>query len=97
MSSSDHDIRYATELFDRDRQRIATLEGAKLTEAAINSMSAEMAGSMNAIYDAIEQGNDLQEDTINVLSKTRRDQNIGNILGIVQRHNTNKTLKSMLK
>ena len=34
MRSSDHDIRYATELLDRDRQRIATEEaGARVTSA----------------------------------------------------------------
>lgn len=35
MSSSDHDIRYATELLDRDRQRIATSQAAELVDDSI--------------------------------------------------------------
>lgn len=95
MSTSDHDIRYATELLDRERQLEATREVASRAEAAIYEMGSTLTGSLNNIYDAIEQGNSLQEDSINILSKTRRDTNISNIVGIAQRHNTNKMLKSI--
>ena len=97
MSSSDHDIRYATELLDRDRQRIVTIESSRLIQSSINTMNQNMMSGFNAVYNAIEYGNELQEDTIDVLSKARRDMNVGNIVGTVQRHNTNKMLKSMLK
>lgn len=42
MRSSDHDIRYATELLDRDRQRIATMEAGARTTEAIDRMRDEM-------------------------------------------------------
>lgn len=85
MSSADHDIRYATELLDRERQLFATNEMTNRTEAAINAMRSTMEDSMDAVYDAIEHGNSLQEQSIDVLSKTRRDANIGTLIGTVQR------------
>lgn len=59
-------------------------------------MKQAMMIGFNAVYNAIEYGNDLQEDSIEILSKTRRDINIGNMIGTVQRHNTNKMLDSLL-
>lgn len=96
MSTSDHDIRYATEILDRDRQRAITAEAGKRTQTAIYDMKQAMMIGFNAVYNAIEYGNDLQEDSIEILSKTRRDINIGNMIGTVQRHNTNKMLDSLL-
>lgn len=93
MSTSDHDIRYATELLDRDRQRLATTEAGRITQRAINNMNQTMMQGFSAVYNAIEDGNDIQEETMAILSKTRRDINLGNIVGTVQRHNTNKILK----
>lgn len=93
MSTSDHDIRYATELLDRDRQRLATTEAGRITQRAINNMNQTMMQGFSAVYNAIEDGNDIQEETMAILSKTRRDVNLGNIVGTVQRHNTNKILK----
>lgn len=93
MSTSDHDIRYATELLDRDRQRLATTEAGMITQRAINNMNQTMMQGFTAVYNAIEEGNEIQEETMAVLSKTRRDVNIGNIVGTAQRHNTNKILK----
>lgn len=93
MNTSDHDIRYATELLDRDRQRLATTEAGRITQRAINNMNQTMMQGFSAVYNAIEDGNDIQEETMAILSKTRRDVNLGNIVGTVQRHNTNKILK----
>ncbi len=93
MSTSDHDIRYATELLDRDRQRLATSEAGRITQRAINNMNQTMMQGFTAVYSAIEDGNDIGEETLAILSKTRRDVNIGNIVGTAQRHNTNKILK----
>lgn len=42
MRSSDHDIRYATELLDRDRQRIATIEAGARTTDAIDRLRDEV-------------------------------------------------------
>ena len=96
MSTSDHDIRYATELLDRDRQRLVTEEAGKRTESAVHDIERTMKTGFNAIYNAIEYGNELQEDSIEILNKTRRDNNVSNLLGTVQRHNTNKALKGLL-
>lgn len=96
MSTSDHDIRYATELLDRDRQRLITAEAGKWTRSAIYDMTRTMMDGFNAVYNAIEYGNDLQEDSIEMLTRTRRDINIGNLVGAVQKHNTNKMLESLL-
>lgn len=95
MSTSDHDIRYATELLDRDRQRLATVEAGRITQRAINNMNQTMVQGFAAVYNAIEVGNDIGEETLAILSKTRRDVNIGNIVGTVQRHNTNKILNDL--
>lgn len=42
MRTSDHDIRYATELLDRDRQRIATIEAGARTTDAIDRLRDEV-------------------------------------------------------
>ena len=49
MSTSDHDIRYATELLDRHRQRIATEEAKERTAHAIDGLSEAMKSGMNEI------------------------------------------------
>ena len=97
MNSSDHDVRYATELLDRDRQRLATEESGRLVQASIRNMEGSMLRGMKDIFDSIEYGNSLQEESIAQLSKLRRDTNIGNLIGTVQRHNTNKMIEKMLK
>lgn len=97
MSTSDHDIRYATELLDRDRQRLATERAGQLVRESICQMENTMMKGFHAIYNAIENGNELQMETIDLLSKTRRDINIGNIVGATQRYKTNKTLENMRK
>ena len=96
MSTSDHDIRYATELLDRDRQRMVTEESGQRTQAALGRMEQSMMAGFGAVYNAIEVGNDIQADTLSMLSKTRRDNNIGHFIGTVQRHNTNKMLEELV-
>lgn len=97
MSTSDHDIRYATELLDRDRQRLATQEAGNIVRKSVGQVEQTMKVGFNAVYNAIEDGNELQLDTINNLSKMRRNMNTGNAIGTVQRHNTNKMLEQMVK
>lgn len=97
MSTSDHDIRYATELLDRDRQRLATQETGNIVRKSVGQVEQTMKVGFNAVYNAIEDGNELQLDTINNLSKMRRNMNTGNVIGTVQRHNTNKMLEQMVK
>ena len=97
MSTSDHDIRNATELLDRDRQRLATQEAGNIVRKSVGQVEQTMKVGFNAVYNAIEDGNELQLDTINNLSKMRRNMNTGNVIGTVQRHNTNKMLEQMVK
>lgn len=97
MSTSDHDIRYATELLDRDRQRLATQKAGNIVRKSVGQVEQTMKVGFNAVYNAIEDGNELQLDTINNLSKMRRNMNTGNVIGTVQRHNTNKMLEQMVK
>jgi len=96
MSSSDHDIRYATELLDRDRQRLATEEAGQIVTRAVGKLQDTVSQGLNALYEQAEYNNFLQAQTLNEVSKTRRDMNIGNIVGTVQRHNTNKMLKELV-
>lgn len=97
MSSSDHDIRYSTELLDRERQLDALQNVAATTQNAIMEMQETMMSGFDAVYDAISYGNDLQEESVSILSKTRRDNNISNLVGTVQRHKSNKMLSSLIE
>lgn len=87
MITSDHEIRYATELLDRNRQRLATEEAGNKVREAINDMHSSMVSGFNSVYEAVESGNE-------ELAKTRRDQNLANTAGIIQRHNLNKMVKN---
>ena len=42
MSTSDHDIRYATELLDRDRQRLATQEAGNIVRKSVGQVEQTM-------------------------------------------------------
>lgn len=90
MSTSDHDIRYATEMYDRQRQLNATLAVGSAVQTSINNLEASVNGGLFAIFEAIEQGND-------ELAKTRRNENFANTISIIQRHNLNKMVKDYTK
>ncbi len=99
MSTSDHDIRYATELLDRDRQRAATLAAGSMVRNSVKEMNRDLRTGLSAIYSELERGNDISADMLDTLSqnnkqlsKVRRDMNIGTVIGTVQRHKTNKIL-----
>ena len=62
LLTSDHDIRYATELLDRDRQIKATTEAGTKIQEAINDMHSSMTAGFNAVYDAIDDGNEILDD-----------------------------------
>ncbi len=87
MSTSDHDIRYATELLDRDRQREVTLRAGLLVKRAVDEMHSSMVSGFNAIYDAVDAGNV-------ELAKMHRDQNLANTVAIIQRHNLNRMVRT---
>ncbi|WP_040196769.1 ABC transporter permease [Candidatus Soleaferrea massiliensis] len=87
MRSSDYDVRYATELLDRDRQRLVTEQSGRIVREAVNDMHSSMISGFHAVYEAVEDGNE-------ELAKMRRDQNRANVVGIIQRHNLNKMTKA---
>ncbi len=82
MSTSDYDIKQAIDLYDRNEQR-------KLDEARLYEQ--QQANQL-----ANEQ-NDLLYEQNEISAKARRDANIASVVGTIQRHNTNKTLKSFKK
>lgn len=93
MMSADHNIDRAIDLLNDERQldklddladKIRGL-GDKIS-GAINDMHSSMMSGFHAVYDAIEEGNE-------ELAKARRDQNLANTAGIIQRHNLNKMIK----
>ncbi len=87
MRTSDHDITRAIDLFNAKRQYLATECAGDKIANAINDMHSTMISGFNAVYDAIDEGNE-------ELAKMRRDQNIANTAGIIQRHNLQKMIKS---
>ncbi len=96
MHTSDHDIRYATELFDRQRQINTIDRAAQLGVEAISRMEQSMMAGFQAVYQSIEDGNAIQSNVLHTLAKTRRDINIGNAAGVIQRNHTNKMLAELL-
>lgn len=90
MSTSDHDIRYATELYDRQRQLNATVAIGSAVKSSIDNLEKTVNGGLFAIFDAIENGND-------ELAKTRRNENFANTISIIQRHNLNNMVKKYAK
>ena len=93
MSTSEHDIERATDLLNNERQIAATTA----TTSAIKSMHADMQAGFNSVYSAIEEGNYVTSDMASELAKTRRDIDRGIAISGVQRHNTNRHLKSTNK
>lgn len=98
MSTSDHDIIYATELYDRERLRTATGNAA---DEAAKAVSAELAnrtreleaiitGELGEIYGAIEDGN-------YELAEMKKNQNSANAVSVIQRHKLNKMVKNLTK
>ncbi len=91
MRSSDHDIRYATELLDRERQRIATEQSGRLVQEAIGEVRSDMMSGFQAVYAAVDSGN---EALVEELRKTRRHQDVSSVIGTVQRHQLNRSAKT---
>lgn len=89
MSTSDHDIRYATELLDRNRQLVATMN----VNQSINNMHADMQTGFRAVYESIEEGNALQEETNEILDKMMLDMKLGNIVMTLQNGKIIRILK----
>ena len=93
MRSSDHDIRYATELLDRDRQRLATEQAGKMIREAMLEVQSVMMDGFVSVYSAIEEGNSNVQIEMSKMHKNLNLSNMADALGIYQRYKTNKILK----
>ena len=81
ISTSDYDVRQAIDSFDKNEQH------------RLDIMRLQEQQQANAL--AMEQ-NDLLDRQNTIAAKARRDANIAAVVGTVQRHNTNKTIKKWL-
>lgn len=82
ISTSDYDVKQAIDIYDRNEQR--KLDEAKLYEQQQANMLAD------------EQNNLVYEQN-KIADKARREANAASVVGAIQRHNTNKTLKKFTK
>lgn len=95
MSTSDHDIVYATELLDRDRQRAATENvGTKVT-GALRDLETTIHNDLNYVYDAIQSNTNALDSINDEIDKMRKQNNLGNIAAVYQRWGIKKQLKGM--
>jgi len=88
MSSSEHDIERATDLLNANQQLLATMN----INDSVRSLNEDVRTGFAAVYDAVEAGNAKQDEILEMLRKTRRDMNIGNIGAALQRRKTNQKL-----
>lgn len=82
MSTSDYEIKEAIDLYERNEQK--KIDKARLYEQQ----------KANALAD---EQNDLLYEQNEIADKARRQANFASAVDVVQRHNTNKTLKNMSK
>lgn len=87
LSTSDITYERAVDLYNEESLKNTVINASGRVTGAINSMHSSMISGFDALYDAVDEGNE-------VLAKTRRDQNLANTAGIIQRHNLNKMMKS---
>lgn len=87
MSTSEYDVKEAIELYDRSEQR-------KIDEARLRAIeeSNQLAAEQNAMLD--EQNAMLDEQNA-IAEQARRDQNVAAVIGAVQRHSINKSIKNL--
>ena len=87
LSTSEITYERAVDLYNEESLKNTVINASGRVTGAINSMHSSMISGFDALYDAVDEGNE-------VLAKTRRDQNLANTAGIIQRHNLNKMMKS---
>lgn len=87
LSSSDVSFERAVDLYNDQTLTDTVRNVGNQVTGAINDIHLSMISGFNAVYDAIDSGNE-------ILAKTRRDQNLANTADIIQRHKLNKMIKS---
>ncbi|WP_294752672.1 hypothetical protein [uncultured Ruminococcus sp.] len=80
MDSANYSVKEAIETFDRNRQ--------------LELDAARLAAQHQANEVAMEQ-NDLLAESNSIAERARHEANIANIVGTIQRHNTNRTLRNI--
>lgn len=78
ISTSNYDITYALDDYNKEQQRLLEEQRLRLEE--------------ERLYEQ-QLANDLADEGNQIANKARKQANLGSIVGAVQRHNTNKTLK----
>lgn len=107
LRTSNFNIKEAIELYDRALQREVTISAGKSVVEAIQSISNSM-GDLCSIMNEQTQimfdqaqmqaaNNSLLDEQLEVAYKTNRDVAIGNVVGGIQRHNTNKKLDKLME
>ena len=89
VSTSDYDITYAINNYDTHRQRILDTKRMHIEEARLQEQQIA-----NGLAD--EQAQLMYEQNM-ISDKARKDAKFASTVGIIQHHNTNKTLKEMNK
>lgn len=85
ISTSDYDVKYAIDLYDRNEQR-------KLEEMRL--LAQQRANSLAEGQNILLEGqNYLAQEQNEIAEKARRDANIASAVATVQRHNINKNIK----
>lgn len=108
MSSSDHDVRYATELLDRDRERCAIEQVGQKVAGSIQDMHQDFNTRLEYMIDLvnesinvnIESANNISNQLANVnksVNKFDTHQSIANVVATCQRWATTKELKKISK
>lgn len=77
LSTSDITYERAVDLYNEESLKNTVINASGRVTGAINSMHSSMISGFDALYDAVDEGNE-------VLAKTRRDQNLANTAGIIQ-------------
>lgn len=96
MSSSEHDIERAIDLLNNKeiKEELVNIQG------SVNSMRRDIQEGFIGVYNAIQDGNDIQSDMLENLEEIRSSAKTGNYLSIgnlIQGHKRNKILEQRSK
>lgn len=89
VSTSDYDVTYAINNYDTHRQRMLDTERMHIEEARLQEQ--QLANNL-----ADEQSQLIYEQNM-IAEKARKEAKFASTVGMIQHHNTNKTLKGMKK
>lgn len=94
MSTSEHDIERAIDLLNSKEIKDELVN----IQVHVDDMRRDLREGFIGIYDAIQEGNSIQSETLTNLEQIRRSARTGNFLsfgGLIQNHKRNKTLNAI--